>query len=131
MPLASERQERRVPGVGYVCSRIIDPVNGRNHWGMALECGDQRNLESPGQIDKSGNIQVVVREIRAISCEEVVQILRNIPDALAVLQSIRGGELETASEAFVHLYQQCLVLRTCSGSPEADAAVGACSGRVA
>src|SRR5260370_12557020 len=110
MPLASERQERRVPGAGYVCSRIIDPVNGRNHWGMALECGDQRNLESPGQIDKSGNIQVVVREIRAISCEEVVQTLRNIPDALAVLQSIRAGGREPAGERFVPLHHPSLLV---------------------
>src|SRR5215472_8276775 len=98
---------------------------------MALKCGDQRDLESPGQIDKSGNIQVMVRLIRAISREEVIQVLRDIPDALAVLQSIRGGELEAAIEAFIHLDQQCLVLRRCSGPPEVDRTVGACSIRIA
>ena len=68
---------------------------------MALQCGDQRDLESPGQIDKSCNIQVVVREIRAISREEVIQILRNIPDALAALQSIAGRNKKPPSESWL------------------------------
>src|SRR5262249_18414454 len=96
--LAKERQEGCVSRAGHVGSRVIDPVNGRSHRGMALHGGDQRDLESPGQIDKPGNVQVVVRLVRAIAREEVTQVLSNVLNALAALQCIRGGELETVRE---------------------------------
>src|SRR6185503_5413477 len=65
------------------------------------------------------------RQIRAVGCEEVFQILRNVQYALAVLKSIGRGELKAVRKPLIHLDQERLIPRRRAWPPEIDRAGGA------
>jgi hypothetical protein len=88
------------------------------------------NLELPGQIDHARDRQVVTREIGTVSGEVVVQVLRDVQDALAALQRVRRRELIAPRETFVELDQQGLVFGRRARPPEVDRAGGALSSRI-